>query len=95
MDCYVLQCDFIPYSFAQPREIGAIVAETPQGEASSSQTKAAWFPIPPSGTRRVSRLPLSQSRYPFLAAHEFAATLSVPKRVVDISHVVTAVHPRP
>lgn len=36
------------------------MAETPQ----VGQTNAAWFPIPPSGTRRVYCLPVSQSPSP-------------------------------
>ena len=40
-------------------------------------------------------LPLSPDTLSFLAAHEFIAAFSVPKRVVDITRVVAAVHPRP
>ena len=81
----------MPYSFAKPREIGAIMAETPQ----VGQTNAAWFPIPPSGTRLVTCHPASQSRYPPLAIHEFTTAFPVPRHVADIVCVVTAVHPRP
>lgn len=51
-----------PLLLAQAREIGAIAAETPQGqgEAVSNQTNAAWFPICPLG-RVVSLVSLSPS----------------------------------